>query len=130
MNEAELERFARHLSLAEVGIAGQERLGAIRVHVASEASWAVTLRRGLERSGVALTADPAALCVRAGAHEHRVRFAPGSIEVGNLDNDAVIEAWLGALLASELILWQLGHRPTTYLLELRFPEWRLRLDAT
>ncbi len=109
----DLELHARHLSL--IGIAGQEKLCALKVSVQSTAPWADTTRLALARAGVQLV-DAAPFAIKDGA-ANRIVFGDAHIAVGASDAPAT---WLGALVAAECLWWALGHRRPN--LSVSFPE--------
>ena len=131
MTEAELEMYARHLSLPGVGMKGQETLLGLRVTVQSQAAWAPALRLGLARAGVCLTpAEPhdaqvraregKSMRVREGGAPGEIRFSEGLIEVGEI---AAPPLWLGALLAAEILMRALDHRGPGGVLRIAFPDF-------
>jgi hypothetical protein len=140
LTDSDLERFARHLSLPEIGAANQERLLALRVEITSRAAWSQTLRRALNRAGVDTGAPqplisvvdraepaPARVCVLDGVALFGAFRVPPVLERSD-PLDPLAAFWLGTLLASELILWHLSHRPAAYGVELSFPHER-RIDS-
>lgn len=133
LTDAQLELYARHLSLPEVGIPGQEKLVQAHVICMDHDAWANTFRTALSRAGVRVNDDAEGIAVVHDAKmpKNTVRFADG-VHVGpvdfmhptNVDQSGPLAAkhmWLGAALASEVMLWLLGHRPVRYWLSVEFP---------
>lgn len=124
MTDAELETYARHLSLPGVGMRGQETLLAVHVHVASETAWADALRLALTRSGAHISdatgSAPELWQVASGAHVGEIQFRERDVAVGAIDAPA---RWLGALIAAEILWRALGHRPHAGLLRVVFPNF-------
>ena len=139
LDDKELELFARHVSLKEIGAPGQARLLDTRVFVADDVPAREALVVGLARSGVEIVGDEVTATWRVEASELSppgvVDFGSGQVDGGPFDfalanrleaSGAVAtkERWLGALLACEIVLAILGHRPPTFSLVCDFPDYR------
>jgi hypothetical protein len=140
LHDDELELFARHVSLPEVGMHGQAHLLETTAFVGPDVPGRDALMIGLQRSGVELlaSADKAQWRIESGLGPAKtVDISPRQVDVGafdlhlagRLESSAALyikERWLGALLASEIVLAMLGKRPTAFTLELDFPVYRVR----
>lgn len=99
LTDADKAKYARQILLTELGVAGQERLGATRVHLAMDADprAAEVARAYLDRAGVGAHAEDL---------ERTVPVASAS-QVAQLAGDPALEdcaAWLlGAFAAVEAI---------------------------
>ncbi len=135
MNERDLERYARHLSLPAIGLSGQERLLATAVRVDPAFP---DLARALERMGLRLDAA-AGLSV-----EPDELLPPGQVSFdGNVyvgprlfshaearESSAPLhmkQRFFDTLVASELVLWLLGRRPPRYVLSIDFPSYAIHV---
>ena len=140
LHDDELELFARHVSLPEIGMSGQARLLEVSAFVGPDIPGREVLLVGLQRCGIELlaSADKAHWRIEQGFGPAKtVDFSEGQVDVGafdlhlatRLESSAALyikERWLGALLASEVVLAILGKRPPTFTLELDFPIYRVR----
>lgn len=99
LTDADKATYARQILLSELGVAGQERLGATQVHLASDADprAAEVARAYLDRAGVGAHADATPRTVQVATAER----------VAQLAGDPALEdcaAWLlGSLAAVEAI---------------------------
>lgn len=126
LTDEQLERFARHVSLAEVGEHGQERLLACRVRVSFELPF---VGEAFARIGVDLSrSEPFDWDLVAGAEPGLV-VAPGIIQVGTMYDESDAQLWLAGLIATELCACVLGIRPTYYKVALAFPTHRVVNEA-
>ena len=121
LTETELELHARHLSLPEIGEAGQQRLCACRVFVDPDLLIANELRRVLPRLGFSLVdqATNASWRVVKGTRAGLL-VEPGEIAVGSQENLAIEGIWLVGLVATELIAVVLGWRTPQFKVEVAF----------
>jgi hypothetical protein len=103
LSAADKQRYARHLLLAEVGEAGQERLCAAQVQlpVDMDPRAAQVARDYLKRAGVAIGSAGTAVALR-------VDRASAQALAGDQLLEPAAAALLGALLAVEQIKAQLG----------------------
>lgn len=139
IDEAELELFARHVSLEDVGVRGVEALLTTKVRVMADVVARETLVIALARSGIEIVQDGADIVVEQSAMgaPNVVDFTPGHVDIGSfeltlaqrLEASAALaakERWLGALLASEIVLTVLGKRPPSFTLVFDYPCYALR----
>ena len=104
LSPAQKQRYARHLLLAEVGEAGQERLchAAVQLPADADPRAAAVARAYLERAGIALASG--------GPHARGPQLNRDALRA--LAGDALLEpaaaALLGALHAVETIKAELG----------------------
>jgi hypothetical protein len=104
LSPAARQRYARHLLLAEVGEAGQERLchARIQLPVDTDPRAARVARDYLERAGLALHADD------QGASRPQLNRAAVAALAGDPVLEPAAAALLGALGAVEAIKGELG----------------------
>jgi sulfur-carrier protein adenylyltransferase/sulfurtransferase len=110
LSPAQKQRYARHLLLAEVGEAGQERLCRASIQLPGDADprAAAVAREYLERAGVSLHgAAPVAPAV-AGAPHLQLNGDALYMLAGDPRLEPAAAALLGALYAVEAIKGELG----------------------
>jgi hypothetical protein len=137
MKDHDLERYARHLSLPELGMKGQEKLLATSVSVPGELPDVV---RALKRMGVKVQANATlAIVMDATLQDGEVVF-DGSVQIGpqnfsgakHRDASAPLhmkQRFFSGLVASELVLWVTGKRPARFRLYVDYPTYQRVDDA-
>jgi hypothetical protein len=141
LDDSELELFARHVSLPEIGARGQARLLETKAFVGEDVPAREALLVGLSRSGVELVSDAALahVCIEAAALNPAgtIDFDAGRIDVGPFELSlatrleassarAAKELWLGAILASEIVLFLLREQAGPFTLVFDYPHYRRR----
>jgi hypothetical protein len=141
LDDAELELFARHLSLPEVGAQGQARLLSSKVFVGDDVPAREALLIALARSGIEIVSAPEDADLRVESAGFGapgvVDFSAGQVDVGPFDFQATRrleasaalaakERWLGAILASEIVLYLVKERAEPFSLVLDYPHYSAR----
>lgn len=139
MIDEDYELFSRHVSLPEIGAPGVERLLATKVAIADDVPARTPLVLALARAGLEVVSAGADVAIESAALSPAgvIDFSEGHVDVGPFDFAAAgrIEAsaplkakelWLGALIASELVLFLLQRRPEAFTLACYYPHYSVR----
>jgi len=131
MKEDALELYARHLSLPELGVIGQEKLLATELVCENP-----QIARALKKMGVKVVREAALRVVDDNAvmtgdvdFDINVSIGPQDFMMAkHHDASAPLhmkERFFGSLVASEVVLWILGKRPKQYTLHVEYPTYKI-----